>query len=660
MKNLYPFITLFSISANGTASSDESDVSFDDDIGGTSRRHTAAATGRARGGHHHDSSQKSHRSRSDLFSDGSKVHSDEESDDDDDLNGSLWERHLKEGIPLQGSNCGKLSLPYKWFLQDHVEDGGKVKKVHLEIQLLSGTSSGSYSVSIGGEKRNKLIIIDQKGPSKKIFWRADRLANDPMFSQQNVETVKGFERLYSSLTNNDTVSLEQVMEIKFDFSLRKIETPHHPYDEEFYPDDVAAASEDPSIVTGINLTILVDWDDVSRPQTGEMKRNRAPRVSFNCHKGRAMPVYNDCKRHSSCSSRQPSCENTLHDIQDTPKASRGTRVYANNDFCCNPTYVSSYRESEQSIQSSNECDEDSFSPSSVDDDSSSIHENCSSAYVDQFSIADDSSTIATKSYHFDLLSRKSRDNITKSRTSAKSNQSTAFCSAVDTTCKTADSSFVQIQHEDETVDTNLLQRDLYHLDLNHQHSTVLPPNNHKMNPLPCTADSSSFLVPSRVQPALPTVEAAATTRKPHSSSSSSFAQKSKAASFSAATNSDDCRKRSSNHLRKNKSGELLQIDANSSTLHPTGCRDKSVEKNSTLSKSSSYKSKKSSKSTKSSNPDFVPPSSISVQGTICSVAREEQEDECVSHHPSQPRSRTAKKKKLSPLVVMCPMAEQKP
>ena len=190
------------------ASSDESDVSFDNDIRGTARCHTTSAGGCGRG---RDSSQKPHQSSthnctSDYISDGRKIHSDEEMDkDDDQLDGAMWDRHLKEGVPLQGSNKGKICLPYKWFLQDHVEDGGKVKKVHLEIQLLSGTSSGSYSVSIGGEQRNKLIIIDQKGPSKGIFWRADRLASDPIMSRNHIETVKGFERLYSTLTNNDCV-----------------------------------------------------------------------------------------------------------------------------------------------------------------------------------------------------------------------------------------------------------------------------------------------------------------------------------------------------------------------------------------------------------------------------------------------------------------------
>jgi hypothetical protein len=34
--------------------------------------------------------------------------------------------------------------------------------------------------------------------------------------------------------------------------------------------ETSASNQDPSIVTGINLTIVVDWDDVSHPQTGRM------------------------------------------------------------------------------------------------------------------------------------------------------------------------------------------------------------------------------------------------------------------------------------------------------------------------------------------------------------------------------------------------------
>ena len=194
-----------------------------------------------------------------------------------------WERHLAEGIPLRGSNEGKLLLPYKWFEMDHTEARGKVKKVHLELQLLSGTSSGAYSVSIGGRKRNKLIIVDQKGLSKEIFWRSERLARDLYFLRRDdaTDVIKGFKDFHSNLTANGTRTIAQTMEIEFPFPLRTVETPHAPYDEEFFPDEESENHGAASILTGVNLDIIVDWNDVSRPQTGKMRRNRAkPRTSF--------------------------------------------------------------------------------------------------------------------------------------------------------------------------------------------------------------------------------------------------------------------------------------------------------------------------------------------------------------------------------------------
>jgi hypothetical protein len=296
--------------ANGTLSDNEDDVSFDSMMEGTVHR----------GKDHHQQHSAKKTFKSEDVSHG--FDGDEEQEEDDF--GLSWERHLKEGLPLQGSNEGKLCLPYKWFLQDHVEEGGKVKKVHLEIQLLSGTSSGTYSVSIGGAKRNKLIVVDQEGPSKDIFFRADRIKRDDFFRVNTPDIIQGYERLYSTLTCNDTLSLKQVMEITFDFPLRKIETPHCPYDEEFFPSAQSAVLNETSIVTGVNLTIIVDWNDVSRPQTGYMKRNRAGVFSPSPGHGTVPTTFGSNHMPSSSSNQQATYDSTPFTSKSTPKVSGGT------------------------------------------------------------------------------------------------------------------------------------------------------------------------------------------------------------------------------------------------------------------------------------------------------------------------------------------------
>ena len=128
-----------------------------------------------------------------------------------------------------------------------------------------------------------MIIVDQKGLSKEIFWRSKRLARDLYFLHRDdaKEVIKGFKEFHSNLTHNGTCTIAQTMEIEFPFPLRSVKTPHAPYDKEFYPDKESETHGAASILTGVNLDIIVDWNDVSRPQTGRMRRNCAkPRTSF--------------------------------------------------------------------------------------------------------------------------------------------------------------------------------------------------------------------------------------------------------------------------------------------------------------------------------------------------------------------------------------------
>jgi hypothetical protein len=89
-------------------------------------------------------------------------------------------------------------------------------------------------------------------------------------------------------------------------------------------------------------------------------------------------------------------------------------------------------------------------------------------------------------------------------------------------------------------------------------------------------------------------------------------------------------------------------------MQPPSTRDLSTRsfenKSSILSKSSGHQSRKSTKSSNSTYRDFVPPSSISVPGTILSISVEEPKDDFSSRNPNQPRSSNAADKKEGALT----------
>jgi hypothetical protein len=433
------------------------------------------------------------------------------------------------------------------------------------------------------------------------------------------------------------------MEIKFDFSLRKIETPHHPYDEEFFPDESAVIQEAPSIVTGINLTILVDWDDVSRPQTGSMKRNRAPRVSFSSSDARAYPMPPGSSH--ATSAEKVNCG--VNPTRETPKASGGgTGVHPDIQFNSNDTTVSSenYRRSTTDSLSSDEYEDNSFISCGTDEYANEKNEYYSHAYDDdEVSIADGSSTIATRTYHcFDSSSMKSHDTTIKSKKSVKSSKSISYHSkaATDRTYKTA-VYFDQIPEDDELpIDaTDKLQMDLHHLQLKSSADLCIDPSTiHASNQIQPRHLLSSSAASSKLCPLQPMTSSSSTAPPssiPHQGSSVAGAE----------TSGSSKRSSISEHSRKYKSGELLigNDDARSAQMQIAryvGTQSSADSRKSSISESSRQKSRKTTR-TSYSNPGsgVPPPSSISVRcSTIHPHVPERPKDESISKQYPQHRS----------------------
>jgi hypothetical protein len=160
---------------------------------------------------------------------------------------------------LSGCNEGTVQLPYVYVKVTHPpeteNEQGRTKKVHVLLQLLSGTNAQrGYSVRVP-PKDNKIIIAHQKG-TEGIFWgQTGREVVPAGIAQDQVAQV------CSEITKNYTELPKQEQVIEFPFVLTKVLRKK--------PFFVNTGNVPGQQFLGLYISAQIDWTDVEAEGAGE-------------------------------------------------------------------------------------------------------------------------------------------------------------------------------------------------------------------------------------------------------------------------------------------------------------------------------------------------------------------------------------------------------
>lgn len=179
---------------------------------------------------------------------------------------------------LSGCNEGTVQLPYVYVKVTHPpeteNEQGRTKKVHVLLQLLSGTDAQKgYSVRVP-PKDNKIIIIHQKG-TEDIFWgQTGREVVPAGIAHDQVAKV------CYEITKNYTSLPKQEQVIEFPFVLTKVLRKK--------PFFVNTGNGPGQQFLGLYISAQVDWTDVEAEGAGEdYTQIMSPPQSANSYYARA-------------------------------------------------------------------------------------------------------------------------------------------------------------------------------------------------------------------------------------------------------------------------------------------------------------------------------------------------------------------------------------
>ena len=181
---------------------------------------------------------------------------------------------------LSGCNEGTVQLPYVYVKVTHPpeteNEQGRTKKVHVLLQLLSGTNAQrGYSVRVP-PKDNKIIIAHQKG-TEGIFWgQTGREVVPAGIAQDQVAQV------CSEITKNYTELPKQEQVIEFPFVLTKVLRKK--------PFFVNTGNVPGQQFLGLYISAQIDWTDVEAEGAGEdYTQIMSPPQSANSYYARPKP-----------------------------------------------------------------------------------------------------------------------------------------------------------------------------------------------------------------------------------------------------------------------------------------------------------------------------------------------------------------------------------
>jgi len=204
---------------------------------------------------------------------------------------NISSHHFDPNVHMSGSNGGEIKNPYVWkaFLNDAAEDGlGRTAYVELYIHLLSGTATDSFKIKINDHQRNQVLLRDQEGEAKDVFFRGKALA---YALKSNPTKAQFLTSMLSEVTNNFTTDLTQENIISFPFQLRK-KISNFVKLVPFISDETGEHSE----ISILFATFEIDWNDTTEFSSGPVCRNQEPiRCMKTMHK---MPTSSDQGYHN--------------------------------------------------------------------------------------------------------------------------------------------------------------------------------------------------------------------------------------------------------------------------------------------------------------------------------------------------------------------------
>ena len=182
--------------------------------------------------------------------------------------------HFDPNIHMSGSNGGEIKHPYVWkaYVNDAAENGlGRTAYVELYVHLLSGTATDAFKIKINDQQRNQVVLRDQEGEAKDVFFRGHALACALDNSKNSRSKAQFLTSMLSEVTKNFTIDLSQENTISFPFELRK-KISNFVKLVPFLSEETGEHSE----ISILFATFEIDWNDTTEFSSGPVCRNQEP------------------------------------------------------------------------------------------------------------------------------------------------------------------------------------------------------------------------------------------------------------------------------------------------------------------------------------------------------------------------------------------------
>lgn len=157
-----------------------------------------------------------------------------------------------------GSNEGEVALPMIWCQVTHPPEGDdnrRTKKVHILMQMLSGTDAKTGYAVDHEPKSNELVFALQKGNETVMWGDAGRVIIEDPFASETMKMNS------AEATNNFTEIPQQIQRLKFPFILDRV-LKKRPF---FIKVNDGPAGN----YLGLYVQAKIDWDDKEEASAGD-------------------------------------------------------------------------------------------------------------------------------------------------------------------------------------------------------------------------------------------------------------------------------------------------------------------------------------------------------------------------------------------------------
>lgn len=159
---------------------------------------------------------------------------------------------------LFGTNEGQVELPMIWSLVTHPPEGDdnrRTKRVHILMQMLSGTDAKTGYAVDHEPKSNELVFVLQKGNEEVMWGDSGRVVIKDRFASDSMKMNS------AEATNNFTEIPQQIQRLKFPFTLDRVLKKQ--------PFFVKVNNGPAGNYLGLYVVAKIDWDDKEEASAGD-------------------------------------------------------------------------------------------------------------------------------------------------------------------------------------------------------------------------------------------------------------------------------------------------------------------------------------------------------------------------------------------------------